>query len=48
MPTYAIGITPLVAAVKDDAKEDFEHQTKHVAYADDIAGIGKLKRLRKW
>ena len=48
MPTYAIGITPLLAAIKDDAKEDFEHQTKHVAYADDIAGIGKLKKLRKW
>ena len=48
MPTYTIGITPLLAAIKDDAKEDFEHQTKHVAYADDIAGIEKLRKLRKW
>ena len=48
MPTYAICIISLLAAIKDDLKEDFEHQAKHVAYADDIAGIGKFKRLRKW
>ena len=36
IPTYAICITPLLAATTEDTKEDFEHQTKHVAYADNI------------
>ena len=42
MPTYAIGLTPLLATIKTN------DETKHVAYADDLAGIGKLLNLRKW
>ena len=45
MPSYAIGILPLLAAIKPTIDPEL---TKHVAYADDLAGGSKLERLREW
>ena len=52
MPTYAIGIVPLLPLLKSGRGECNEKlrsgDLKHVAYADDLAGAGKLHDLRIW
>ena len=44
MPSYAIGITPLLTGIRDENNVN----VKHVAYADDLGGAGKLSELRAW
>ena len=44
MPMYAMGIVPLL----DNIKKTSASEVKHAAYADDLAGAGKLKNLRTW
>ena len=44
MPGYGIGIIPLLAAIKPAE----ERQMKHVAYADDLGGGAKLRKIREW
>ena len=43
MATYGIGILPLLTAAQKDG-----HQTKRVAFADDLAGTKKLQNLLVW
>jgi len=43
MPVYAVGITPLMSIIKNE-----DANNKHVAFADDLAGTGKLKNLLRW
>ena len=45
MPSYAVGILPLLALIKPLQDPEL---TKHVAYADDLAGGSKLMKLRNW
>ena len=45
MPSYAVGILPFLALIKPENQPEI---TKHVAYADDLAGGSKLERLRNW
>ena len=47
MPTYAIGIIPMLPRLKTD-HENIEIKEKHVAYADDLGGAGKLEEMLKW
>ena len=42
MPVYAIGITPIIEAIKSD------NRVKQVAFADDLSGAGNLASLRRW
>ena len=44
MPSYAIGITPLLTGIRDENNVN----VKHAAYADDLGGAGKLSELRAW
>ena len=44
MPMYAIGIIPLLEAIKDDTTGEI----KQAAFADDLSGAGKLTQLRSW
>ena len=43
MATYAIGLTPLL-----DDLQRFGNETKHVAFADDLTGAGKLIQIKSW
>ena len=43
MPTYAIGITPLLKNLKREVPS-----VKEVAFADDLSGGDKLRQLRAW
>ena len=43
MPSYGIGILPLLLLIKDN-----DVLLKHVAYADDIGGGSRLTNLRRW
>ena len=43
MLAYGIGILPLLAAAKLD-----DNDTKHAAFADDLAGVRKLRQIRQW
>ena len=45
MSLYAIGITPLLSAIMPSEPGD---TLKHVVFADDITGAGKLENLKKW
>ena len=47
MPAYGIGILPLLSVIKP-AEEGDRRRMKHVAYADDLAGGSKLKKIREW
>ena len=47
MPMYAIGITPLLYTIIQ-VNGNERVQIKHVAFADDLTGAGKLENLRKW
>ena len=56
MPMYAIGITPLLKLLKkppdphnaDANQSEYENNTKHAAFADDLGGAGKLVEVRQW
>ena len=41
MAIYALGILPLITGISTEG-------VKHVAFADDLSGAGKLDRLRQW
>ena len=43
MPIYAIGITPLLCEIKDP-----DSKVTQAAFADDLAGAGKLQQLLTW
>ncbi len=43
MPIYAIGITPLLCKIKEP-----NSNVTQAAFADDLAGVGKLKQLLTW
>ncbi|XP_066911589.1 uncharacterized protein [Clytia hemisphaerica] len=45
MPTYAIGLMPLLDLLKEDL---ISAEVKEAAFADDLAGGGKLINLLKW
>ncbi len=45
MPSYAIGILPLLVLIKPEIEPE---KMKHVAYADDLGGGSKLEKLRAW
>ena len=45
MPSYAIGILPLLSIIKPELDPE---KMKHVAYADDLGGGSKLEKLRDW
>ena len=45
MPGYGVGILPLLRKIKPEINPE---KTKHVAYADDLAGGASLERLRAW
>ena len=45
MGLYGIGLIPLLSKIKSD---DVNQQCKHVAYADDLTGGGRLRALKKW
>ena len=44
MPLYAVAIAPLLQMIKLDDAQD----VRHVAFADDLCGAGKLLQLRSW
>ena len=45
MGFYGLGLIPLLSKIKDD---DVSQQSKHVAYADDLTGGGRLRALKRW
>ena len=47
MPMYAIGIKPLLYTIIQ-VNGNERVQIKHIAFADDLTGAGKLENLRKW
>ena len=46
MPVYAIGIRPLLEAIKPGTMDT--SRVRHVAFADDLGGAGELIHLRNW
>ena len=44
MPLYAVAIAPLLQMIKSDDAQD----VRHVDFADDLCGAGRLVRLRSW
>ena len=44
VPLYAVAIAPLLQMIKSDYAQD----VRHVAFADDLCGAGKLVQLRSW
>ena len=44
MPLYAVAIAPLLQMIKSDDAQD----VRHVTFADDLCGGGKLVQLRFW
>ena len=45
MPIYALGLLPLMNTIKMGTEE---FKVKHAAYADDLAGVGKIESLKRW
>ena len=43
MAAYALGLTPLL-----DHLQSFKRNVKHVAFADDLTGAGKLGEIKIW
>ena len=43
MAAYALGLTPLL-----DHLKSVKRSVKHVAFADDQTGAGKLKEIKIW
>ena len=49
MARYAVGITPLLAWLnKKSNKGNSTSATKHVAFADNLNGIGTVESLKRW
>ena len=48
VPTYALGITPLLSLIQEDKDVNSIQRNKQVAFADDLASVGKLQKLRSW
>ena len=46
MPSYAIVIIPMLSQIKPDNDKN-EINVKHVAYADDLGGAGKITEMLK-
>ena len=47
MPLYGIGITPMMSSiVQINGRERVD--IKHVAFADDLSGAGKIEQLKMW
>ena len=44
MGFYGLGLIPLLSKIKDD---DVSQQSKHVAYANDLTGGGRLMALKR-
>ena len=44
MPLYAVAIAPLLQMIKSGNAQD----VRHIAFADDLCGAGKLVQLRSW
>ena len=44
MPLYTVPIAPLLQMIKSDDAQD----VRHVAFADDLCGAGKLVQLHSW
>ena len=47
MPSYAIGIIPMLSQLKTDLDKN-EINVKHVAYEDDLGRAGKITEMLKW
>ena len=47
MAFYAIGLTPMLSKISE-TRHATTNRAKHVAYADDLTGGGKLDSLRSW
>ena len=45
MPSYGVGILPLLMLIKPDLQPEL---MKQVAFADDLAGGSKLEKLKEW
>ena len=43
MIAYALSLTPLLSHLKS-----VKRSAKHVAFADDLTGAGKLKEIKIW
>ena len=43
MAAYALGLSPLL-----DHLQSIKRSVKHVAFADDLTGAGKLKEIKIW
>ena len=43
MAAYALGLTPLL-----DHLQFVKRSVKHVAFADDLTGAGKLEEIKIW
>ena len=43
MAAYALGLTPLLEHL-----QSFKRSVKHVAFADDLTGPGKLEEIKIW
>ena len=49
MPTYAVGIVPLLSLINEGGTNTASaSKVKHAAYADDLGGVGQLMALRWW
>ena len=46
MPAYALGLMPLLSSINPE--QNMNQYFKQIAYADDITGIVKLDKLRRW
>ena len=44
MPSYGVGILPFLSIINPDRRD----AVKQLAYADDIGGGSKLRKLREW
>ena len=47
MPSYALAIMPLLSMINSNC-DGMRNIVNQVAFADDITGIGDLKRLKEW
>ena len=43
MAAYALGVTPLL-----DYLQSVKRSVKHVAFADDVTGVGNLEEIKIW
>ena len=45
MAVYALGLTPLLEIMVNIISDSYEEM---VAFADDLAAVGRVEHLRKW